>query len=273
MNSAIAPSDNHDAHMQNESVDLDDSQISCSVLDSGQTQITYAKKGYGVLKTTRPLGAVRLELAMHNAGITQTQLAAICGVTQTTISRIIKGETLNSKHLPKIAEALKKNANWLAGFDQPEKNTVTISGNKLVIENSLFIVVPQYRAHKDGESGHIIGRETDQENTRMMLSSSIPDSVNKDDLRFFVENERAMRPIINAGATVFFENRFSSISSGDIYAVIIGGQISARYLFIQPNGDILMRAKESDFPDFTISQNQVRDYVKGPVLFVINKLS
>ncbi|OTG87852.1 XRE family transcriptional regulator [Acinetobacter sp. ANC 3813] len=236
-------------------------------------EITYAKKGYGVQTTPRPLGAVRLEMAMSSAGINQTELALLAGVTQTTISRIINGETINSKHLPKIALALNKGVDWLSGANTAETSAATITGNKLIIDKNLFILVPRYKGYKDGEDGHIIGRDIETDDTRMLLSSSIPETIDKDSLNFYIESERAMHPIITIGATVYFENNWVAIASGDIYAVRIGSQITARNLFTQPNGDILMRAKESDFPDFTIPNIEAKKYVLGRIIFVTNKLS
>ena len=236
-------------------------------------EITYAKQGYGVRTTPRPLGAVRLEMAMDKAGLNQTQLAELTGVTQTTISRIINGDTVNSKHLPKIAKALNKGVEWLSGSNTAETSAATITGNKLIIDKNLFIMVPRFKGYKDGEDGHIIGRDQEHDETRMLLSSSIPESIDKDRLNFYIENERGMNPIITVGATVYFESSFVSISSGDIYAVRIGDQITSRNLFVQPNGDILIRAKESDFPDFTISHSEANDCVLGRVIFVTNKLS
>lgn len=274
MTTARVPSTKQEAHlMPDKKGNTDNSEISSKVLENGAIELTYAKKGYGIQKTTRPLSAVRLELSMDEAGVNQTELAYMTGVTQTTISRILKGETLNSKYLPIIAEKLQKNPNWLAGLDQAETNTATISGNKLIIENSLFLIVPRFKAAKEGENGHIIRQEENKDDARMLLSSSIPESIDKDALRFYIENERAMNPVINSGATVFFENKYDFILSGEIYAILNGGQVSSRYLFLQPNGDILMRAKESNFPDFTIEASQKNNYILGRVIFVINKLS
>lgn len=55
----------------------------------------------------------RLAQAMDEQGWTQSDLAREVGVTQGAISKIIKGETSNSRLLPKLAVRLKVSLPWL----------------------------------------------------------------------------------------------------------------------------------------------------------------
>lgn len=57
--------------------------------------------------------ADRLNEKMKEMDISQEKLALEVGVSQTTISKISKGETLRSKFMPKIAEALGVTESWL----------------------------------------------------------------------------------------------------------------------------------------------------------------
>lgn len=59
--------------------------------------------------------ADRLKARMHEMGLDQSELAEKVGVTQGTISLILRGKTRNSRRLPKIALVLDVDMSWLMG--------------------------------------------------------------------------------------------------------------------------------------------------------------
>ena len=62
-----------------------------------------------------PMTALRLRERMEEVGVSQTSLADAVGTSQATISQILTGTTRNSRLLPKIAQCLAVNLNWLLG--------------------------------------------------------------------------------------------------------------------------------------------------------------
>lgn len=62
------------------------------------------------------LTAQRLRERMDEVGIDQLGLAHAVGVEQSTISNILTGRTRNSRHLPRIANNLAVNLDWLLGL-------------------------------------------------------------------------------------------------------------------------------------------------------------
>lgn len=66
--------------------------------------------GESISKTAR-----RLIERMDELEFTQADLADSVGITQSAISQILSGKTLNSRHLPAIAEKLAINLGWLRG--------------------------------------------------------------------------------------------------------------------------------------------------------------
>ena len=58
---------------------------------------------------------LRLTEIMNRQGWNQTRLASEVGTTQGAISKIIKGETTNSRLIPKIAARLNVSLPWLLG--------------------------------------------------------------------------------------------------------------------------------------------------------------
>jgi len=73
--------------------------------------------------------AERIKRSREEAGLTQEQLAAACGITSAAIGLVEIGDTktLKSAHLFKMARALRKNPEWLAngsGFETHAQHTL-----------------------------------------------------------------------------------------------------------------------------------------------------
>ncbi|RLV57933.1 XRE family transcriptional regulator [Parashewanella curva] len=84
----------------------------------------------------------RLERALFELNVTQKQLAKKAGVTQQTISYIVKNKIPESKLAPKLADALGINPNWLIlGLGELTKNF----GYEIPIINSYFVLQKFFR--------------------------------------------------------------------------------------------------------------------------------
>lgn len=239
--------------------------ISIGFDENGQQVITYTKKGYGVMKTNRPLGAVRLELALDEAEISQSELARRIGARQPAISRIMTGETRNSHLISAIAKELNKTPEWLAGNVTADKTIALIHKNILVIDEAPFVLVQHYSANTNED-------HPDAKSIVVVSSEQISNPENKEHLRFSIEPDRAMSPDIKQGASVIFNTSDTRITNGDMFVIKVGDTVCTRCLFSQHDGSILIRAKESDFPDYALSSTDDSFKVLGRVLFVTNKL-
>lgn len=255
----------------NDSQSLDEKQhlVVNEGSESQPPSITYSKSGYGEQKTTRPLGAVRLEIALDEAKMTQTELAERIKVEQPTISRIINGNTKRSRYLPLIAKVLNKNVNWLAGIEPNDKNNAVINKNLLDIDNHLFIIVSEYKNMDNAPSGNI-NESISAQGATVIPKEMLSKNIDPADLRFIYEKERAMAPEIKVGAAVTFNTQDTDITNGDTFVIKYGKLETSRILFIQPNGEILIRAKQSDYPDFIVNPEQPDFQVLGRVLFATN---
>lgn len=229
-------------------------------------RITYIKKGHGKQTTQRPLGAIRLELALKEVNMSQTELAKEIGVNQPTINKIIDGTTKRSRYLPIIAKILNKNVNWLSGLEPNDKNNAVVNNNLLGINNQKFFIIPKYNK-KDTPIPDSINKEE----SIIISQNNIPTDIDPNHLQFIYETDRAMSPDIKAGAIVTFNTQDIDLTSGNIYVIEYENIVCTRFLFFQPTGEILARAKEADFPDYTISPNQENFKILGRVLFVTNK--
>ncbi|MCU4320627.1 LexA family transcriptional regulator [Acinetobacter bereziniae] len=243
-------------------LDRNQIQIQNDVVTNDDGTITYTKKGYGEIITDRPLSAVRLELALDEANITQVELAEMIHVKQPTISRILSGKTKNSRHLSTIANILNKNVSWLAGLDQDDEIRSNINGNELTIDNNTFIIIREFTGD---ESNHT----KSSQNMMIISASKIPQSIKHEDIYFINQPDRAMSPEIKTHSSVFFDHANTMVLSGDLYVIQSMGSIFTRLLFIQPNtGQILIRSKDADFPDFIVERNDIK--IIGKVFMSIN---
>ena len=65
--------------------------------------------------------SLRLGLLIETLGISQKELSRISGVSDSIISRVIKGQwCLSSKNLIKIVDATNINPSWLLGYGEDE---------------------------------------------------------------------------------------------------------------------------------------------------------
>lgn len=232
--------------------------------------ISYIKKGRGLQRTKRPLGAVRLELVLDELKMSQSELARRIDSGQSTISKIISGETRNSHLLESIAKVVGKNKDWLAGNETNDKNIAVINNNSLFIEQSPFTIVNHYYHGKEGLE--LSDLERKEAKSIIIVSNDQITNIQNRELRFIIEPDRAMSPEIKAGACVTFDTLDKNITNGDMFVVQTGNQIFTRCLYVQPNNSILIRAKESDFPDYTISRSEESFSILGRVVYVANKI-
>ncbi len=237
--------------------------------DESSNPISSMENEHGQQATSLPLSAIRLKQAMDEANLTQTELADAIEVLQPTISRILDGTTKRSRYLPMIAKVLNKNANWLAGIEPSDKDNITVNKNLLDINNHLFIIVPEYKNKVDHQQKNI-NEGIFSDNFTLVTMHHIPSAIDSTGLRFICEASRAMTPIIRSGATVTFDSHDTNVTRGDISVIEFGANICARFLFSQPNGDILIRAKEADFPDYTVSKDEENFKILGRVVLVTN---
>lgn len=233
-----------------------------NVVKNDNGTITYTKKGYGSITTSKPLSAVRLELILDELDISQTRLAEMIEVEQPTISRIITGKSKHSRYLPTIAEKLNISLNWLSGFDEENTSFSNINGDNLNIDGYSFLMINEY---KDGATQHSVN-----DNMIILSASNIPAQIDQENVSFIQQPDRAMAPDIKANSIVIFDRSDKRISNGDLYVVQIMDSIFTRFLFNQPNGQILIRSKDSDFPDFNVSPNDGTLKIIGKVFMSMN---
>lgn len=65
--------------------------------------------------------SLRLGLLLETSGMSQKELSRISGVSDSIISRVLRGHwTLSSKNIIKIVDATKISPSWLLGYGEDE---------------------------------------------------------------------------------------------------------------------------------------------------------
>lgn len=236
-----------------------------NVATNGDGTITYTKKGYGEITTDRPLGAIRLEQALDEIDMSQQDLALRIGVLQPSISRIISGKTKRSRHLTDIAKVLNKSVSWLAGQEEDEKSSADLNGSELIIDGHKFFLIYAYEPEDDIET------ITKGDSFIIVSCHCVPEQTKVSDVRYLTHIDRAMSPEIKPNSAIVFDTADKKIVNGDIYVIQVMNNIVARFLFMQPNGQVLIRSKDADFPDFSVDPDNGDMKILGRVFMSKNQ--
>lgn len=101
----------------------------------------------------------RLQFALNQTGMSQSQLASATGITKATISRYISGVfEPKQKAIQKLATALNVSEKWLSGYDMDQEAADEADSNALLVtkkakEDVLDIIL---RLHSDTEFLEIV---------------------------------------------------------------------------------------------------------------------
>lgn len=248
---------------------IDESLLSERITIIDENTIEYQKRGYGLIKTNRPLSAVRLELAIDESGLSQTDLAKMSDVTQPTISRIIEGKTKNSIKMPILAQSLGLDSDWLSGMVKETKDITKLENNILRIANEEFMLIRMY----DYENKARMNPEkyNSKDSITMLASGLINRNIQANHLSFVYAEDKANMPNILLGSAVIFNTNDTSISDGDFFVIKHGDMGECiRTLFKEPNGNIRIRAKQNEYPEYVVDPDKDKFKVLGKVLFVTN---
>lgn len=240
---------------------IDESLISLKIRDYGD-HIEYEKQGYGLIVTKKPIESVRLELLIDASGLNQEAFSDFVGISQPTLSRLKNGQTKAKGHYFTIAEKFNISSEWLAGIENDVNDKPRLIDSVLKLNSDDFIVVQR----------HILSENeaiADNNNT-IMLHASLLRQFKPKDLRFIIQNDNAMLPLIKKGAAVTFSLSNESIQSGSLYALQIGDDVCARYVFNDPDGSHRIRAADSNFPEYIATADSHNIKIIGRVVTVTN---
>lgn len=214
----------------------------------------------------------RLKTARKNAKMTQAQLAKAVPISQGTISDLESGRNKGTASLVKIAQALKVNAHWLAtgegemnldGIpiskvelrevefwsgdtppDDDEFEVPFLKNNEFVRSLTVNLPITKKRKLKYGRTAaYASGASTDESICTIMPGDSMADRIPN-------------------GSMIAIDRSKTDIKDGKIYAFLHNQLFRVKYLHRLPNGGLLIRSHNPQYPDEHINPQEVEEYIK-----------
>lgn len=227
-----------------------------------------------------PTLADRLKFAMDQLGLNQSQVAKLSKCSQTTIFKILDGQTLESRKTGTIAQALGVSVAWLANGEMPSTVTTihryqpnTKSEPHMLLERieawdsstpleNDEVEIPLYkqvelaagsgRAAVQTESGRVL---------RFSLATLKACGVDPANAQCATVTGRSQEPLILSGATIGIDRGMTKILPGQLYALEQDGELRVKFLERLDNGGIkLVSYNTAEFPSEVYSFEQYMEH-------------
>ncbi|NPT36230.1 XRE family transcriptional regulator [Paraburkholderia xenovorans] len=194
--------------------------------------------------------AVRLKEARTERGLSQTELAALAGVSQTTIASIETGRASGSKYLPQIAQALDVNVAWLiteTGWDN--------------------VRAPRQQHHSDGPTLEIYELESERDGIKWRTiadeSLQVPRMIfarahsNPDECRLLLNIYDDMEPFLFRNDIFMIDMSKTEPREGKVYLVLFEGDPIVRQISKQAGGALLLHAFNPRYADKVVPSEHI----------------
>lgn len=201
--------------------------------------------------------ADRLNRKIKELGTSQEKLAMDIGVSQTTISKISKGETNRSRFLPKIADALGVTEQWLLFGDAGEPNAGTHKSGVSVWDSYTempdnMAAVPFFNGMSLSAGFGALNSDIPHDGTSLWFAKSFikrrgttPDKV----FCITVKGD-SMEPRFDEGGIVMIDTMPQTIIDGKPYAITYQGQDYIKYVRRLPNNQYLITSENNIYEPF-----------------------
>lgn len=199
----------------------------------------------------------RIEKIMKANGITQEMLAEKIGVTQTTISRICRGEAKRSKYLPDVAAALGVTEQWLLFGEAGESNAEILPIEVSAWDSNTSLpddqVAVPYFADMSLSAGYgamndslpYIGQKLWFSKSFLKRRSACFDKV------FCIKvNGDSMSPVFEDGGVVMIDMMSKDIIDGKAYAINYQDADYLKYLRRLPDNKVRVISANPEYEPF-----------------------
>lgn len=203
--------------------------------------------------------AKRLQFVMSEQGITQQKLAELIGITQQSVNKIVKGDTLEPKKILEIATALGVDVHWLkTGEGGSNSHISTLMSTEPDDEHRFRI------DHLDVQAAaSLIGIEN-QDYPEIISSiffsqNGLLEIVGKktaDNLYLISVPTDSMAPTINKGDLVFVDTSVNYYNTEGIYLFMLNGGLYIKRLMKLPTGIYKAISDNTVYPPFDITDDQ-----------------
>jgi len=213
--------------------------------------------------------AKRLNWAMSNAAISQSELARAIGVKPQAIQYLCQKGT-KSTHTTKIAKALGVSADWLdtgKGSPEPkpsEKSEIVLGQFDVWDDDTPLheddVELPFFR---EVELAAGSGRTEVQENHGLKLRFS-KRTLKRQGIQIeyaacVTVKGNSMEPALPDGCTIGIDTSKKHITNGKMYAIDHDGELRVKMLYKMPGGLIRLRShNEKEWPDETVPAHDIK---------------
>ena len=219
--------------------------------------------------------ANRINQKMKKLELTQEALANKVGISQTMISKLLRGESKSSKHLVKVAQALGVTAEWL------EFGTES-SGSKLKLVDDTekesepfptekYALIPRYEAKISAGDGYHNGDHVEISKTHAFRKDWIKkNGWREEDLCVVEASGHSMEPKIGDGDVLLVNMAEKEFESGRVYMILFPGEgLRAKRVHRMADGRIKI---SSDNPDKAQFPNEYYSPEEATHLNIVGKV-
>lgn len=216
--------------------------------------------------------ASRIKQARKAAGLTQVELAARCGLNQSTISDLEVGKAHGSTFLATIASVLGVNALWLESAKGPMQGGSELV--KLTPSNVLtfgpddeqsddFVFVPESRIEFAAGNGKSAMYELveDEEPATYRRSWFQKHGINPERVRRFRVAGDSMEPMLYARDTILVNEDERNVVDGKMYAMRYGDELRVKFVSRRLDGTLLLRSVNPAYPVEEIAPELVEQHI------------
>jgi DNA-binding XRE family transcriptional regulator len=213
--------------------------------------------------------AERLKYARLRSRMSQTELARLSGVSQTTIASIETGRANASRHIVPIAKALAVSINWLATGSEDGHGPVDL-GPPLDPETTpawsfddtgmgrgyvrLWLDLHEYSLKPDHAIAWKIARKQALLVDREALERNY---THPDNCRLIFHRGNSMEPYLFDGDFVLIDTEKTQPKEGKVFLFDFQGEPLMAQVFKQPGGGLVLHSFNSSFPDKTLAAEHI----------------
>ena len=215
--------------------------------------------------------AGRLQLVMSELGITQQKLADLIGITQQSVNKIVKGDTLNPKNIVEIANALGVDVQWLRSGEGQAPNFAKLTENSTACEDEEEgISIPLLEVY--ASAGHGVYQSSDLVDVVQSIRYNRPKfqqlfaGVNPDFVQLINVKGDSMSPTLEAGDLIFVDTRVQCYDGDGIYVFNYDSTLFVKRL--QKTGSKLTVISDNQTYDkwYITAEDEYQFIVHGKVL-------
>lgn len=212
--------------------------------------------------------AERIRGLMDDRGWSQAQLARMAGVSQPTISKLVKGG--RSRYITRVARALNVSVEYLeSGKGEPGEpvlSPIQSWSSPEDLPSGQYALIPRRTVRVScGNGNHVYTEEEDGPPWAFSTSWLRKVDLRQDAAALVVAKGDSMSPRINDGDDLLVDLDKTEIAAGRIYAVRCGNEVRVKRLFLRYNGDLTLSSDNPEHPSETVPRG---DLEAGEVIVI-----